>query len=238
MSAGVSTTTRWPAGRTSLSGWRRRVDGVIPSANSVMLMNLLDLYELTGEASWLDEASATLGGLSSRIRRSPRSTALATASLHRFLDRFPERVAGQAPDAPLPPDAPSPPDAPVEVALSSGTVTVSAGAPGALQVTLKIDDGYHVNAHEPGVAGLTGLTIRLVGRGLALEVEYPQGEPFRNKLFEDELLVHTGTVTIPLTVQQTGPWQGRARLVLTYQVCTDQVCLQPAQALLPVKIVK
>jgi uncharacterized protein YyaL (SSP411 family) len=207
-------------------------DGVIPSANSVMVMNLLDLYELTGEAAWLDEASAALSGLSSRVRRSPRATALATVALGRFLERHPERVPGQTPGLP------SPPGDPVEILVSNRTVAVSADAPGDFEVTVKIDDGYHVNAHEPGVAGLTGLTIQLVGRGLALEAEYPEGEPFRNKLFEDDLLVHTGAVTIPLTVRQAAPWQGRPKLVLSYQVCTDQVCLQPVRTLLPVTIVQ
>jgi uncharacterized protein YyaL (SSP411 family) len=209
-------------------------DGVIPCANSVMLMNLLDLYELTGEVSWLNEASKTLGGLSSRIRRSPRSMPLATVALHRFLERYPDRVPGGSPGPPGPAAAPEP----VKITLSQRTIAVSPDAPGALRVSLRIDEGYHLNAHEPGVAGLIGLRVRVVGQGLALEVEYPPGEPFRNRLFADDLLVHTGIVTLPLTVRQIGPWEGRAALVVTYQVCTDQVCLQPVERGLPVEITR
>jgi hypothetical protein len=205
-------------------------DGVIPSANSAMLMNLLDLDELTGRAPWLEEASASLRGLSGRIGRRPRSTALATVALDRWLARQPQRVPGPGPGVPLPPDEP------VTVAVSSQTMGVTPEAPGTLRVTLKIDEGYHVNAHDPGTAGLTGLTVRLVGQGLELEADYPPGEPFHNKLFEDDLLVHTGTVTIPLTVRQTGPRQGRPRLILDYQVCTDRVCLKPVRTGLPVTI--
>jgi uncharacterized protein YyaL (SSP411 family) len=207
-------------------------DGVIPCANSVMLMNLLDLYELTGEASWLEEASKTLGGLSSRIRRSPRSMPLAAVALHRFLERYPDRVPGESPGPAAAPPAPEP----VKITLSHRTIAVSPDAPGALRVSLKIDEGYHLNAHDPGVAGLIGLSFRVVGHGLTLDVEYPPGEPFRNRLFEDDLLVHTGVVTLPLTVRQTGPWEGRAALVVTYQACTDQVCLQPVERGLPVMI--
>jgi uncharacterized protein YyaL (SSP411 family) len=209
-------------------------DGVIPCANSVMLMNLLDLYELTGEASWLDDASETLGGLSSRIHRSPRSTALATVALHRFLERHPDRVPGEPPGPAAAAAAPEP----VKIMVSHRTIAVSPDAPGALRVSLKIDEGYHLNAHEPGVAGLVGLSVRVVGQGLTLEVEYPPGEPFRNRLFADELLVHTGVVTLQLTVRQTGPGRGRAALVVTYQVCTDQVCLQPVERALPVTITR
>jgi uncharacterized protein YyaL (SSP411 family) len=209
-------------------------DGVIPCANSVMLMNLLDLCELTGEASWLDEASKTLGGLSSRIRRSPRSMPLATVALHRFLGRYPDRLPGESPGPAPPAAAPEP----VKISLSHRTIAVSPDAPGALRVSFRIDEGYHLNAHEPGVAGLVGLSVRVVGQGLELEVEYPPGEPFRNRLFADDLLVHTGVVTLPLTVRQTGSWQGRAALVVTYQVCTDQVCLQPVERGLPVAITR
>jgi hypothetical protein len=184
-----------------------------------MLMNLLDLYELTGEASWLDDASETLGGLSSRIHRSPRSTALATVALHRFLERHPDRVPGEPPGPAAAAAAPEP----VKIMVSHRTIAVSPDAPGALRVSLKIDEGYHLNAHEPGVAGLVGLSVRVVGQGLTLEVEYPPGEPFRNRL---------------LTVRQTGPGRGRAALVVTYQVCTDQVCLQPVERALPVTITR
>jgi uncharacterized protein YyaL (SSP411 family) len=207
-------------------------DGVIPCANSVMLVNLLEVHEQTGEAAWLEEASDALGGLSGRITKSPRSTALATAALHKFIECYPGYVPGPSPEPPPPPDEP------VKVTLSSPTVAVSGHTPGAFEVTLQIDEGYHINAHEPGVEGLTGLTIQLVGEGLVLEAEYPRGVPFRNKLFENDLLVHTGAVTIPLTVRQSGLVPNRPKFVLAYQVCTDQACLQPVRRQLPVTIVR
>jgi hypothetical protein len=209
-------------------------DGVIASGNSVMVINLLDLYELTGEESWLTEASWVLSGLSSRVRRSPRSTALATVALERFLKHHPDRISRTAA---APPSPPGPPD-PVKVTASSRTVSVSADTPGRVDITLTIEEGYHVNAHDPGLAELTGIGVKVVGRGLEVDAEYPDGDPFTNKLFEDDLLVHTGTVTIPLTLRQTSAWQGRPRLVLIYQVCTDQVCLPPVRVVLPVTINK
>jgi uncharacterized protein YyaL (SSP411 family) len=217
-------------------------DGVIPSANSVMLLNLLDLHELTGRAEWLDEASGLLTALSSHISRSPRSRVLATAALNRFLVQHADRVPAGPSDGPLPPDETVKADkpvevpTPVEVTVSSPRILVSPEAPGRVEVTLNIDEGYHVNAHDPGVAGLTGVTVRLIGQGLELEADYPAGDPFQNALFEDNLLVHTGAVTIPLTVRQTGSWKGRPWFVLTYQVCTDRMCLEPARVLLPVRI--
>ena len=76
-----------------------------------------------------------------------------------------------------------------------------------------------------------------MGRGLALEAEYPTGETFRTRAFADQdIRVYTGTVTIPVTITQMSPFGGTPRIVLTYQVCTDEVCLRPARSLLPITV--
>jgi uncharacterized protein YyaL (SSP411 family) len=210
-------------------------DAVIPSANSAMLTNLVDLHELTGDDAWLDEAALVLGGLSNRIYRSPRSTALATIAVDRLLAAHPDRLPG-APSAPAPVE-PAAPD-PVEVATDPETVVVTPQLPGRFKVSLAIDEGYHVNAHQPGVAGLTGLTVRAFGRGWAIDVDYPEGEAFEVEGFAEHLLVHTGSVEVPVTVRQTDPGPGRLQLLLTYQVCTDRACLEPARKALAVRIVR
>jgi hypothetical protein len=213
-------------------------DGVIPSANSTMILNLLDLHELTGEASYLDDAAATLAGISSRLRTNPASLPLGTIALKRFVDRYPDRLPGatRAPATRQPP-AIDPAFDPVTIGVSAETVSVAAGVPGSFTITLDIDDGYHVNAPDPGTTLLTGLDIRLVGRGLDLAAEYPPGEAFRTAGFDEAIQVYSGSVTIPLTVTQRAVWSGTPRIVLTYQVCTDQVCLRPKRMILPMRVV-
>jgi uncharacterized protein YyaL (SSP411 family) len=210
-------------------------DAVIPSANSAMLINLVDLHELTGDEAWLDEAALVLGGLSNRIYRSPRSTALATIAVDRLLAEHPDRLPGVE-AAPAPAEAAAPD--PVKVALDPETVVVTPALPGRIEVTLAIDEGYHVNAHEPGVTGLTGLSLQAFGRGWAVDVAYPEGRAFEVEGFEAQLLVHTGSVTLPVTVRQTDAAAGRLQLLLTYQVCTDRACLEPARKALSVRIVR
>ena len=210
-------------------------DSVIPSANSTMLANLLDLHEITAEQSYLDDAAAALSGLSSRLRSSPASLPVAVLALKRFLDRYPDRVPGGTPAAGA--IAAAPLKDPVAIGVSSETVAVGPQNPGRFEVTLRIDEGYHVNAHEPGLDELVGLTIQVVGRGLKLAADYPRGETFRTRAFsDDDIRVYTGTVTIPVTLTRTAPISGTPRFVLTYQVCTDEVCLRPARALLPVTV--
>ena len=101
-------------------------------------------------------------------------------------------------------------------------------------MTLEINDGFHVNAHEPGLPGLLGIDIVMVGDGYELEARFPEGEAFVTEALEGEIRVHSGLLTIPCVVRQVGEPKGRARFVLAYQVCTDKVCLRPKRVLLPV----
>jgi len=135
------------------------------------------------------------------------------------------------------PTVPTPPKDPVTIRLSDASVSVGPDTVGRFDVTLQIDPGFHVNANDPGLDELVGLTLQVVGRGVALEAQYPAGETFRTRAFADHAIrVYTGSVTIPVTVTQVGSFSRPPRIVLTYQVCTDEVCLRPARSLLPVTI--
>jgi hypothetical protein len=207
---------------------RNTYDGAVPCGNSVMLNNLLDLHELTGEDAWLDEAEAMLAGLSGAVATSPVSTALTTLALARMAEAHPQRLAAAAPAASAQGGA-----KPVVVETSAGRVELSAGSPGRVDVTLRINGGHHINAHEPGQANLIGLSVMLVGAdGLVAHADYPEGE-----LYEGEIRVHRGEVTVPVQLERTGAVTGEPRLAVTYQVCTDRVCLAPTTETLPVTIV-
>ena len=147
------------------------------------------------------------------------------------MEGYPGRVPGSGPAA-----AARGGKQPVRVVVSPQVVRVSQEAPGRFEVVLQIAEGYHVNAHEPGSAELVGLELRLVGQGLELSAAYPAGEPFQAAFSADVIRVHEATVTVPVLLEQTGTVQGQPRVVLVYQVCTDQVCLQPQRVALPVKI--
>jgi hypothetical protein len=157
---------------------------------------------------------------------SPVSTALATLALARMAEAYPQRLAG--PEAP----APAGPR-PVVVVASVAQVEVFPSTPARLDLTLRIEKGYHINAHEPGQANLIGLKVRVVGaEGLVARADYAEGE-----LYEGEIRIHRGTVTVPVHLERTGAVSGEPKLAVTYQVCTDRLCLAPTTETLPVEIV-
>jgi hypothetical protein len=130
-------------------------------------------------------------------------------------------------------DAPGETTNPVKVTVTPEVVDLSEG-PATLTVHLEVTEGFHINAHEPGDPGLRGLELRVVGEGVELEVQYPVGEPFSAPIFDGEILVHNAVADIPVQISRSGAMKGRLRLLLSYQVCNDRVCLAPVDEVLPV----
>ncbi|MCH8343454.1 MAG: DUF255 domain-containing protein [Planctomycetes bacterium] len=210
---------------------RSTYDGAVPCGNSVMLINLLDLHELSGDEAFLDDALAALQGISSSIARSPVSAALATVALNRLVDQHPQRLVR------WPTATPSAPDA-VKIDLSVDRLTITPHEPATFEITLDIAKKYHINAHEPGPSFLIPLNLRSVGGdGLEIHVDYPPGERYESALAKDEMRIHRGTVTLPVRIEQVGRVSRKPQLMLVYQVCTDRACLAPTRTILPIEIV-
>ncbi|MFG0329353.1 MAG: DUF255 domain-containing protein [Phycisphaerales bacterium] len=224
---------------------RSSYDGATPSANSVMLNNLISLYELTNESRYLDDAIATLTSLSSAITQNPVGPINATRGLHRLLEIAPDRVrsiGAAAAGGAAPTRTVDEAEGPVQFAVEPRVATLSPGESVEVEVTLTVDEGYHLNAHDPGDESLQGVTVRLVNApgGLSLSAEYPEGDPFT--LGDQAIRVYEDSVTIPVRLKLTadasvspGAPSG-VELLVEYQVCTDEICLAPAQAALPVAI--
>jgi uncharacterized protein YyaL (SSP411 family) len=203
-------------------------DGATPSGNGVMLNNLVDLHLVTGDASYLDDALATLGALSQTIAERPTGCTTSVRALHRIAERFPERIGTPVPAGPG--------QKPVQVVTSLRTVRLAPGASETFDVTLRLAPGYHVNAHEPGIEYLIPLEVTAVAdQGIELSVEYPAGDVYAGP--EGTMLVHHDEVRLPVTVTRAGELTAAARLSVTYQVCTDQACLAPETEVLAVRFV-
>jgi hypothetical protein len=191
-----------------------------------MLHDLLDLHELTGDRAWLDEAARALAGSSRALAENSGGAALGVLALHRVATAHPDLLprAAAAPDGGR---------AVVRVEVDAPRLVVPPRGSARLNVTLHVAEGYHVNAHDPGLEGLIGLSVYLDGgQGLTIETRYPAGD-----LYQGEIRVHRGTVVLPVTLRRSAPGEGPAKLALVYQPCTDRACLPPATMVLPVEIV-
>ena len=224
---------------------RSNYDGAVPCGNSAMAMNLVTLHARTGNERYLDDAAATLRSLSTPLADRPANSVLAARALLALLAVDADRVAAapavvDAADPPPDIDRPARPrpasSEPLQVEADPKRFRLADGAEVTIDVEITVAPRYHVNAHEPGIDYLIPLEITLQnGAGLEIEVAYPAGETYNGP--EGVMKVHHGTVTIPVTVRRVGPITGRPRLMLSYQVCDDKVCLAPDTKRIPIAVI-
>jgi uncharacterized protein len=213
-------------------------DGAVPSGNSLMLLNLLDLAECTKDERWRDDAEASMSALSSVIADHPTGCVLAVAALRKMNGMLGASPIAATPNLPAVPDKPaasitadrpSPTNENKVVAFATPKeVTVKPGTPAAFEITTEILKGWHVNTNAPGDEFVIPLKIELTGcEGLELTPQYPPGEAFKAGGADATVQVYQGKIIIPVTLEQVGKFSGQPRLQLTYQACNDKICLEP-----------
>ena len=218
---------------------RNTYDGSVPSGHSVMLHDTLDLAELTGDERWLRVAAMDLKSLAEPMRQRGGAMVHAVHALLRMLTIAPSLV-GDAAGATGAEDS-SDEDDPVTVTAMPGEVSLE-GEDGAarVDVTLKIDEGFHVNAAQTSSQWLVPTRLSLQGaEGVELEVSYP--EPAKGEFaFADEALsVYEERATLSATLRRTADDRDAVkpgRLVLEYQACDDSRCLTPRSVTVPVTL--
>ncbi|MEM7236963.1 MAG: DUF255 domain-containing protein [Pseudomonadota bacterium] len=98
--------------------------------------------------------------------------------------------------------------------LSSGTV--EARLDHDARLTLKIREGWHINAAEPGPDWLIGARVD------GADADWPAGDPLPVAFSEEEIRVYNGELELDLRPED--------RLVtLHIQTCSDSICLEPVE---------
>ncbi len=225
-------------------------DGVMAGGPSGMLDALIALAAATGKDEWKREAGELLASLSGEIAAAPVGCINATRGLARvMLDKrlsgvlemntgAPGTAAQGAEIAGATGASAGIADGvlPVEVYAAVDRVRVSDDEPAEFTLVLKIADGYHITAADPGPGGegLVPLRVGIVhGSGVVAYADYPEGE-----LYQAGLRVHSGTVEMTVVLESVGPWKGRPLVAITYQACTQTACLLPVTVELDVAVEK
>ncbi len=216
-------------------------DGAVPSGNSQMVHNLIDLYELTQNEAYLDQAVADLHAFAAALRRFGQGMSHMHHALLRAMEIAPDRFVASA-QPPKPDDAEPGRRPVVSVHVRPEQIDLSHGQARVI-VTLDIGPGYHLNTHNPGAAGVIPTSLELRDSpGVSLHTRYPPGHERSYPFADQPIRVYEGKVELIATLSTTDaavddPRGGAPTLWLRYQVCTDNSCLEPKQIQLPVEIV-
>lgn len=214
-------------------------DAALPSGNSVAIRNLVALAAATGDARYLDQANRALNAFSATLAENPGALPLLLVALGEFLDARPAQgaVADAAP-------APKAAAASNAMVVAKGVVAADAKlAPGAelnVELTIKVKQGWHLNANPAGSENLIPTTVELAPNQSAklLKVEYPSGEAKVLATGGEPVPLYEGTVMLKARVRleagDSKPTPDTLTFEVRYQACNDNACLAPAK--LPVRV--
>jgi hypothetical protein len=132
------------------------------------------------------------------------------------------------------PAAPSPTPPAQVVTAATDEVRLRAGGTGETIVTLKIADGYHVNANPPSDKFYVGTEIKAEPQDGVTpgRPTYPKGESKKFEFSDQPLLVYEGEAVIRLPLSAAA---GAAKGARTFaarvrvQPCNDEACLPPRE---------
>ena len=213
---------------------KNAVDSAIPSGNAVMAQALLDLYEITGDAEWKQQAEALLIAFGQSITENPRAYTHMVHALLRLNHLAPTAEATLQPD-----EAVAMPEAMETKAYVKVGVSEPEREGNRLTVTAVLDiaQSWHVNANPASLDFLipTSVDVREDSGKAEAKPVYPDARAMTTPL--GEIKVYEGRVSIPVKVKVTLPdGTENLRLLVRAQACKDAACLAPSDWVIPVKL--
>jgi hypothetical protein len=211
---------------------KNAMDSAIPSGNAVMAQALLDLYEITGDAEWKQQAQTLLNAFGQAITENPRAYTHMVHALLRLNHLAPAAKATQQPDEAVTRQ---------EAMETKAYVKVSASEPkregNSLTVTAALDiaQGWHINANPASLDILipTSVDVREDSGKAEVKPAYPDAHAMATPL--GDINVFEGKVSIPVQVTLPGNPEN-LRLLVRAQACRDTICLAPSDWIIPVKL--
>ena len=219
-------------------------DNALPSGNSMAILDLLELYRITHQTTYLDRAGKTLSAFSTAIAQIPAALPLALVGLGQYLDERAEsakdKVAVAGTTGEIAGEI-------VTATIRSDLEPAAAQAPGAefnVTVKLSIKPGWHIYANPTGVAELSPTTLELnpESRNLAT-MEKPVFPAGVSKVLassgKEKVALYENEVEIKAVCRVASdakPGSVVLKYQLSYQACNDSLCRPPATIEVPLAL--
>ncbi len=244
-----------------LARTKEAYDSVMPSGNSVSVLNLVRLAQVTGESSYQELARDTLKTFSPQLARSPGSMPAMAIALSEYIAAYGAEAApaliAAAPDNPgtATDDASGDDDGELTpLATSMANVMSSmpqyvstavyldrdlliAGEAARVAIVIDVVDSWHINANPPHPDFVKPTELLLpADSSFALgEVVYPEGEGLMIEGFDEPVVVYEGQVVLHGTIipsADLAAGETTLSLELRYQACNDRTCTRPLKLIL------
>ena len=199
---------------------RSATDGAVPSAAGRMILNLLDLYGITADPAYLDRAAADLQSYAGAINQHPAATLQLCCAMIRIQSIAPEKLNTDA-GKETPTDRITAVADPVRIHFD--------GDRARLTITVHIPSPYHLSAARVDDPSLIPTRLSLADESTAtMTVDYPPPQRVTLVPGQPAAAVYQGDVEIHITLYRTtAALPDKLTLLLHYQPCTEDRCLQP-----------
>ena len=208
---------------------RAQSDGAMPAGTSLILLDQIELASRTNDARFLEDALVTLNSESQLLSAAPLAAVVATQGLHTLLERYPEKFDEEF-EVTL--SNPSPVRLSCEFETDS---VIKSGVPIVLNVKLRMAKGWHVNSNSPGNEYAIPLSFASYDEGVSVSAEWPEGELMVSA--GEQVNVYGESVVVPVTLTTAESFKGPIALMVTWQACNADTCLNPETRRVPCTIV-
>ena len=208
-------------------------DGAQPSANGTMVGNLVSLWQKTKADGYRQLAEKSFRQFAGILRSNANGVPGLCSALHRYLDAVPEAKEPKKED-------PKKVEAKIDRTSKTDDVvkmvaTAEKPVNGKRTATIKltIEKPWHIYANPTGNAGVknqTTITVRVNGKPIEAEIEYPEGTKVVDKDSGD-YRIYTGEVVIKATFPQLADAEMAVDIWAKVQACSEEPnarCLQQA----------
>jgi uncharacterized protein len=219
-------------------------DNALPSGNSMAILDLLELYRITRQTTYLDRAGKALSAFSTAIVRVPAALPVILLGLGQYLDERPDSASKDLMVSAATTGSPEPPVTATIKGDPNSLAKLSPGGEFGVSIKLAIKPGWHIYANPTGVALLnpTKLEVHPQFRSLVTiqKLIYPAGvQKVLGSSGKEKVALYEGEVEIgaACTVSADAKAGSAAlKFQLTYQACNDQLCQAPVALEIPITV--
>ena len=199
----------------------------MPAATSLILADLVLLSEITNEQRFTDDAMKSINSESQLLDRAPTAAVVATQAFNRFFANHPEMFEE-------PVKATTASTSPVQMTCSPKSLELAVGQSAEIAIQFKMKKDWHINSSNPVNEYAVPLAFKVLNENVSLETSWPQSKQMVSG--GEVVQVYSDNVSIPITVRANEGAKGSIQLMVTWQACNEELCLESTTVQVPCSI--
>lgn len=196
---------------------RALTDGALPAATSLILADLVTLSEITNDPRFRSDAMKSLNSESQLLDRAPTAAVVATQAFNKLYSVHPELF-------PETTDTTNTTSSRVHMTCTPSTMQLVVGESAELTVQLAMTKNWHVNSNAPGNEYAIPLSFKVLNDNISIEPAWPASIQMMSA--GEAVQVYSEKVSIPIVVTADEGAKGPIQLMVTWQACDEELCLE------------